>query len=138
AAAHYALGDITARRGNKAAAIEHYTLVAKGQGEIAQSAHVALVKLDLADNPAKYLPKRCDPDSSGNLVVSVKNNTPLAITGVRITIPYTDNTGIQRRIDRSISGSVQPGQIASVATGLGPYTAGSQCPATVTAARVAE
>ena len=138
AAAHYALGDITARRGNKAAAIEHYALVAQGQGDIAQSANVALVKLDLADNPAKYLPKRCDPDSSGNLVVTVKNNTPLAITGVRITVQYTDNTGIQRRIDRSISGSVQPGQIASVATGLGPYTAGSQCPATVTAARVAE
>ncbi len=138
ASAHYALGDIAARRGDKAAAIERYKVVAKGQGEIARSANEALVKLDLADNPANYVLKRCDADSSGKLVVSVKNDTSLAIAGVRIAVQYTDNTGIQRRLHRSISGSIGPGQIVAVNTGLGPYTAGSQCPATVMAARVAE
>ena len=33
---------------------------------------------------------------------------------------------------------VSPGQIASVNTGMGPYTSGSACPAQVVAAQVAE
>lgn len=138
APAHFALGKISARRGDKETAIAHYKLVAGGQGEVAQSANAALVRLDLADNPGSYLLKRCDPDSGGKLIVSVKNNTPLEITGVSIAVQYADNSGIQRRIDRSISGRIGPGKVASVNTGLGPYTAGGQCPATVMAARVAE
>lgn len=138
APAHYALGNIAARRGDKSGAIERYRMVAGGQGEIAQSANTALAKLDLADNPENYVLKRCDPDSSGNLVVSVKNNTSLEIADVRIAVSYTDNTGIQRRLDRVISGRIGPGKVTSVNTGLGPYIAGSQCPATVIAARIAE
>lgn len=138
APAHYALGRIAARRGDKASALEHYKLVAGGQGEVAQSASADLVRLDIADNPGNYVLKRCDPDGSGNLVVSVKNNTSIEIRNVTIAVQYTDNTGIQRRIDQSISGRIGPGKIASVNTGLGPYTAGSNCPAIVIAAQVAE
>jgi predicted Zn-dependent protease len=139
APAHYALGRIAARRGDKATAMEHYRLVASGgQGEVAQAASADLARLDITDNPSNYLLKRCDPDSSGNLVVSVKNNTSLQITGVSIVVQYTDNAGMQQRIDRNISGVIGPGKVASVNTGLGPYTAGSNCPATVISARVAE
>ena len=138
APAHYALGEIAARRGDKATAMEHYKLVAGGQGEIGQSANAALVRLDLAENPGNYVLKRCDPDTSGNLVVSVKNDTSLTITGVTIAVPYTDNTGTRRQANRSISGRIEAGKIASVNTGIGPYTAGSQCPAVVTAARIAD
>jgi predicted Zn-dependent protease len=138
APAHYALGRIAARRGDKAAAIGHYKLVAGGEGEVAQAASADLARLDIADNPSAYVLKRCDPDSNGNLVVSVKNNTTLQITGVSLTVQYTDNAGNQRRLDRNISGTIGPGQIASVNTGLGPYTAGSNCPATVIRAQVAK
>ena len=138
APAHYALGRIAARRGDMVTAIENYKLVAGGQGKVAQAANADLVRLDIADNPGNYLQKRCDPDNSGKLVVSVKNNTSLEITGVRIALQYTDNAGVQRRVDRRISGTIGPGKVASVNTGLGPYSAGSRCPATVVAARVAE
>ena len=138
APAHYALGRIAERRGDKATAMEHYKLVAGSQGEVAQAASAKLVRLDIADNPSNYVLKRCDPDGSGNLIVSVKNNTTIAITGVRVAIQYTDNSGIRQRLDRSISGNIAPGKVASFNTGLGPYTADSNCPATVIAARVAE
>ncbi|MFQ5982352.1 MAG: tetratricopeptide repeat protein, partial [Woeseiaceae bacterium] len=138
APAHFALGNIAARRGDTASAIEHYKLVAGGQGEIAEAAQVELVKLDIAENPGNYVLKRCDPDSGGNLVVSVKNNTSVAVAGVSIAVSYTDNAGIERRLDRNVGGTIAPGQIASVSTGLGPYIAGNRCPAIVTAARVAE
>ena len=59
AIAHYSLGNIAAKQGDKAEAIEHYTMVAGGQGEIADAAKVALVRLDLEDNPGKYIQVRC-------------------------------------------------------------------------------
>ena len=138
APAHHALGRIAERRGDKATAMEHYKMVAGSQGEVAQAASADLVRLDISDNPSNYVLKRCDPDGSGNLVVSVKNDTPLAITGVSIVVYYSDSTGNQQRINRNISGVIDPGKVVSVNTGLGPYAAGSNCPATVIAARLAE
>ncbi len=138
APAHYALGRIAARRGDVVTAIENYRLVAGGQGEVALAASADLVRLDIGENPGNYVQKWCDPDSSGKLVVSVRNTTSFEITDVRIAVQYTDNAGVQRRVDRRISGTIGPGTAASVNTGLGPYSAGSQCPAIVVSARIAE
>ena len=139
APAHYALGRIAARRGDKSTAMEHYRLVASsGHGEVAKAAYADLTRLDITDNPSNYVLKRCDRDSYGNLIVSVKNNTALAINDVYITVQYADNTGGQVRITEKISGVIGPDEIASVNAGIVPYTAGGKCPATVIAARVAE
>ena len=138
APAHYALGRIAERRGDKTTAMQHYKMVAGSQGEVAKAASADLVRLDISDNPSNYVLKRCDPDGSGNLVVSVKNVTTLAIAGVNIVVIYSDSTGNQQRISRNISGVIGPGKVASVNTGLGPFTAGSNCPATVVSASVIE
>ncbi|HEX2139671.1 MAG TPA: M48 family metalloprotease, partial [Woeseiaceae bacterium] len=42
APAHFTLGNIAAERGNRAAAIEHYKVVAGGQGEMAEAARASL------------------------------------------------------------------------------------------------
>ena len=138
APARYALGNISARRGDTAAAIEHYRAVAGGQGEMAAAARGNLARLDLANNPAEYVLRRCDADSSGNLVVSVKNNTTLAIRRIRVTIDITDSDGRPRRIERGIGGRLAGGEVASLRTEFGPYTPGSTCPVAVVSARVDE
>jgi len=137
AIAHYSLGNITARQGNKAEAIEHYTMVAGGQGEIADAAKVALVRLDLADNPEKYIQVRCFQDNNGNLGVSFGNATPLTITGVRYVVQYRDASGTRTR-EGSVSGQIRAGTAANVSTGIGPFPTGSGCPVQITAARVVE
>jgi predicted Zn-dependent protease len=136
APAHFALGGIAEGRGHDADAIRHYKLVAKSGGDYGKAATVALVKLELPTNPGTYVQRRCDADSNGNLVVSVKNNTSVRIEGVQISIQYTDSAGSQRQVTQAIRGQIGPGQVASVNTGLGPFT-GSSCPAQVIAARVA-
>lgn len=138
APAHLALGGIAEERGNRADAIEHYKAVAKAGGDYGKAATVALAKLDLATNPSAYIPRACDADASGNLRVSIRNDAGLPISGVQIEVTYSDNSGRTAIKRHSIQGQVQPGQIASVNTGIGPYTAGSQCPAEVVAAQVAE
>jgi predicted Zn-dependent protease len=137
AIAHYSLGNIAVRQGNKQEAIEHYTMVAGGQGEIAEAARVALVRLDLADNPDKYIQVRCFQDNNGNLGLSIGNATPLTVTGVRYAVQYRDEFGT-RVSEGAVRGEIRAGTAVNVSTGIGPYPAGSGCPVQITAARVAE
>ncbi len=135
--AHYVLGDIEAEQGNDQKAMEHYAIVAKSGGEIGKAATHKLQRLQLPRSPGEVIPRRCDADSAGNLVVSVKNTTPWAIEGVLVEVSYTDAAGRTQTVRQSITGRIAPDAIASVNTGLGPYT-GSSCPAEVVAARYAE
>jgi predicted Zn-dependent protease len=138
APAHYALGDIAYDNGDNAKAIEHFRIVAKSGGEMGEAATGKLVKLDLPTNPGAYIPSGCSADGTGKLIVSVRNDTSVVITGIAVAVVYTDAAGRQQQPRFTINGRVAPGQVASVNTGLGPYTEGSQCPAQVVAAEVAE
>ena len=137
APAHYALGDLAKARGDVPKAIEHYRVVAKSGGEVGEAATAELAKLDLSANPGAYIASGCSADGSGKLIVSVRNDTPVQIRGIQVAVTYSDAGGSkQRRFD--IDGQLPPGQIASVNTGMGPYTSGSSCPAQVVAAEVVE
>jgi tetratricopeptide (TPR) repeat protein len=138
APAHYALGGIAQARGNLPEAIKHYKVVAGAGGDYGKAATAALVKLELPSNPGAYVSRRCDPDANGKLVVSVRNDTSVQLTGVQVVVQYADAAGRQLQQQYDVRGQIPPGQIASVNTGLGPYTSGSDCPATVTAAQIAE
>ena len=138
APAHFALGDIAKARGNLPEAINHYKVVAQAGGDYGKAATDQLVRLDLSSNPSAYVLRRCDPDANGKLVVSVKNDTSLQIGGVQVIVQYTGASGRAEQVRHAIRGQIPPGQIASVNTGLGPYTAGSNCPATVVTAQIAE
>ena len=138
APAHFALGGIAKERGDMSAAINHYKVVAGAGGDYGKAATTELVRLELPSNPGAYVLRRCDPDANGNLVVSVKNDTAVQITGVQIVVQYGDGSGRQQQARHAIRGQIPPGQIASVNTGLGPYTAGSNCPVEVISARIAE
>jgi len=96
------------------------------------------VKLELPSNPGAYIPAGCSADGAGKLIVSIRNDATVPIAGVEVAVIYTDSSGGQQQQRFSIDGQVPPGQIASVNTGMGPYTAGPNCPAQVVAASIAE
>jgi predicted Zn-dependent protease len=135
--AHFVLGDIEAERGNSRQAMEHYSIVAQSGGEIGEAATQRLQRLKLPEAPGEVIPRRCDADSAGNLVVSLKNTTPWAIEGVQVEIRYTDAGGRAQSVRQAVPGRIAPDAIASLNTGLGPYSGGA-CPAEVVAARFAE
>jgi tetratricopeptide (TPR) repeat protein len=135
--AYFSLGDIEAARGNEREAMEHYAIVAKSGGELGKAATRKLQRLQLPYSPGDVIPRRCDADSAGNLVVSVKNTTAWPIEDVQIEVSYTDASGRARSVRQGISGRIAPDAVASINTGLGPYAGGS-CPAEVVAARYAE
>ena len=136
ALATYSLGNIEAKRGNKAKAIEYYGAVAGSQGEIATESRDALIRLDLEDNPDKYLQVGCYADNGGYLVVAIANTTSVAIRDVRFLIQYRDNAGVTRNIEEDIRGPIPAGQRADRRTTLGPYSESAGCPVRVTSARI--
>ena len=136
APAYFALGGIAEARGDLQVAVGHYKVVAKSGGEYGEAAMAALVKLDLPTNPGAYIARGCDADGSGNLIVSVRNDTNVSITGVQVAVSYSDSSGRAAEQRHSIRGQIPPGQIGSVNTGMGPYTPGSSCPVQVVAAEI--
>jgi predicted Zn-dependent protease len=138
APAHYALGDLARQRGDLPGALQHYKVVAKSGGEYGKAAAAEVARLELSGNPAAYIAHACSADGNGNLVVSVRNEAPLAVTGIRVAVSYEDSDGRAQQRQYGVGGRVEPGKIASVSTGMGPYVAGSGCPAQVVAAEVEE
>jgi len=136
APAYFALGNIAEERGDFAVAIGHYKVVAKSGGEYGKAATAALVRLELPTNPGAYIARGCDADGSGNLIVSVRNDTQVTITGVQVAVSYADSSGRTAQQRYSIAGQIPSGQVASVNTGMGPFTPGSSCPVEVVAAQI--
>lgn len=137
AVAYYALGNIQEKRGKRKKAIENYTYAAGGEGEIAAAAHGKLARLDLANNPDRYLKLQCFQDQNGNLGVSIGNPTSVAVTGVTYAVQFRDAAGLQTRTG-SVPGKIRAGTAANVSTGLGPWSTSTGCPVQIIAARVAE
>ncbi len=138
APAHFTLGEITEQRGSLEEAIGHYKIVAKsGSGEMAKAAYEALVRLELPTQPDAYISSACGDDGSGQVVVQVRNDTPLAVTGVQVQFRYVDSGGNERQQTQAVSGQVEPGEIANVRTGLTRYPS-SRCEAKVIHARLAD
>ena len=135
APAHAALGDLAKARGETQVAVAHYKVAAKSGGEFGKAAAAEAARLELPSNPGAYIPYACSVDSRGMLVVSVRNDAPLVVSGVQVALAYTDSVGRRQERRFGVSGRLAPGDVASVNTGM---TAGSSCPARVTAAQPEE
>jgi predicted Zn-dependent protease len=136
APAHMALGDISRDRGDVAGAIEHYRVVAESGGDYGKAAAVQLARLELSSNPSAYIAHACSADGSARLVVSIRNDSQVTVSGVQVEVSYTDDYGRQQQRRYEVEGRVAPGAIASVNSGMGPYNPNSGCPARVVAADI--
>ena len=129
APAHYALGDIAKARGNYPEAIQHFKAVAQSGGESARLQPESLSAWICRRTRVRYINHACSADNSDNLVVSVRNETSVKIIGVQVAVQYSDASGRAQQKRFNVGGQLAPGGVASVSTGMGPYTAGSGCPA---------
>jgi len=137
APAHYTLGLIKKERGQTGEAIQHFTVVAKSSGEYAKKAGAELARMQIAEQPAKYVAHSCDAGSNGNLIISVRNEAMIAIEGVRVQLDYSDNYGNTRREIVNVGNRIESGQVARTDTGIRVYE-GTRCAEQVIAARIAE
>ncbi len=137
-AAYYALGNIASRQRNFDSAKQYYAAAAGSEGEIGQAAGLALMRLDLPQNPGKYIRTQTALDSRGMLVVAIGNPTSVPVTGLSIAVQYADAKGGMRELQRNYNGTLAAGQQVQIATGLGPFQSAEQYRVALTSARIAE
>jgi predicted Zn-dependent protease len=136
--AYYSLGNIALRAGQRDAAKQYYAAAAGAQGEVGEAATASLMRLELPENPGKYLRSQGALNQSGMLVVAIGNPTKVPVTALAIAVQYVDAAGRTRELRRELSGTLAAGQQQQVATGLGPFQNANQYKVTITSARVAE
>ena len=86
------LGDLALIQGDKEGAIAYYESASKSKSEVGAAALVALTRLDLPDNPDKYIRTQVGRQD-GAVAIAVDNLSPLPVKGVVVIAAYVDAQG---------------------------------------------
>ena len=73
----------------------------------------------------------------GQLVIQLRNDTSVSVTGLEVLYQYVDGGGTQRQQAQNIAGTLAPGKVASIGTGR-TSASGTSCAVKLTAARPAD
>ncbi|MEM9172002.1 MAG: M48 family metalloprotease [Pseudomonadota bacterium] len=136
APAYNGLGKIAERQGNTERAKELYARAGNSDTQAGNAARSALLRLDLPDNPSRYLRARTALDSQGQLLIAVDNPNAQTIGSVVVRIRYIDSEGRTRQIERRVPSAIAAGTSRTLATGLGPFANTNQYAVSVVGARL--
>ena len=116
---YYALGQLEQRNGNYRQAKSYYAKAAGSRSKAGVAASKALVRMDLSNNPARYLKPRLELDRQGRVYVLITNTTALPIRNVAFTVGGKDAFGrVSRGSSHRIRQVIYPGKAVRVATGI--------------------
>jgi len=122
AEAYHALGTLAEARGDRGAALDRYGAAAGSSAPAGRAAQDAMARLELPENPGKYLQLRTSLDARGQLLIEVGNPTRVTVTDVTLLIRYANAQGSLRQTQRTLNRVFRSGVGLSFATGLGPFT----------------
>lgn len=134
--AQKALGDLSLSLGNRSAALGYYESAASSGSSVGQSALASMARLDLEQNPGKYLQSRLVLNNRRTVSIVVVNKSPVPVSDVQVAAAYFDQFGKQVSGQKSyrLRGTLASGEQGSVDTGV---TNGQGLRSAVTAARIA-
>jgi len=132
-----AMGQLALNRGDTSAAKEFFASAASSPTTAGQAAKNALVRLDLQDNPHKYVQIGGRLDSQGYLLLQLGNDTAEPITNIEVQVRYIDRNGNQRSGSMRITQVVKGEQQTRINTNIGPLSGMDKVEANVTHAEIA-
>jgi len=91
------LGKLALAGGNRADAKNYFQLAASAQGEVGQQASAAFIRLDLPDNPSRYLTAEAALTPDRILYARVSNRSPLAVRKLQVVFEARVNGQDLRR-----------------------------------------
>ncbi|WP_321369381.1 M48 family metalloprotease [uncultured Desulfuromusa sp.] len=133
-----ALGELSLDGGDITAAKNYFSAAAGSNSEAGKAANIAFVRLDLPDNPGKYLQLRLGRDHGNYLLVQIGNGTQQTVSHIGFVVQFKDAQGRVRNVQSQFPGRLQPGEKKVVATGIGPFTSLEQVRGQVVQARVVD
>jgi predicted Zn-dependent protease len=121
APAAYFLGEIARGRGDTQTAAKYYQAAAESQSEIGQAASGELVRMDLPQNPGKYVATTGQLDGNGRVVLVVQNRAPLRLDDIRVTPVLVDAAGriVQTAATVRILQALGAGERIAIDAGIG-------------------
>lgn len=120
------LGQLALTRGDRNQALEYFSSAASSDSSAGKQALASMVRLDLPNNPDKYIKIDFSLDRQGQLIARITNPTPVRITDIRFAVSYSDANGRKRQADLRTSRALAAESSAQIATGLGPVSDSKQ------------
>lgn len=131
------MGQLALSQGDTRAAKEYFAGAATSQTPIGAAAKSALVRLDIGDNPQRYLRLGAGLDAHGYLILLLANGTTEPVTAIAIQINYVDRNNNRRSSILQINQIVPGSQQIRFRTDIGPLPGLEQVQARITHAAIA-
>ncbi|MFO7831547.1 MAG: M48 family metalloprotease [Desulfuromonadaceae bacterium] len=131
------MGQLALNQGDTASAKELFASAASSPTPAGQAAKSALVRLDIKDNPHKYVNLGGGLDAQGYLLLQLGNDTTEPITNIEVQVRYIDNNGNQRSAPVRVSRVVEGEQQVRINTNIGPLNGMDKVEAKVIHAEIA-
>ncbi|MEO7775235.1 MAG: M48 family metalloprotease [Steroidobacteraceae bacterium] len=120
APAVFYLGNIARDRGDKAAALKLYQSAAGSQSEVGKEAALEMARMDLPDNPGRYVAAALQVGRDGKPVVIVQNRAPVALADITLTPVLVNASGqiVQQGNPVRINGTLKAGESVAADPGI--------------------
>jgi predicted Zn-dependent protease len=124
APAAYYLGTIARERGDRAKAMEYYRAAASSQSRIGEMAAAEFIRLDLPQNPDKYVATAGQFDGQGRLMLVVQNRAPVPLRDFQVTPVLVDVSGriVQQGSPVRLAAVLKPGEQIATFSGIASIT----------------
>ncbi|MEA3361910.1 MAG: M48 family metalloprotease [Thermodesulfobacteriota bacterium] len=116
-----ALGNLSLNGGDVVMAKKYFSAAAGSNSNAGKAANRSLIRLDLPDNPHKYLQMKLGRDRSNYLLVQINNRTRQTVDDISFIVQFRDAQGKVRTVQLQLSNRLAPQQSKTVATGIGPF-----------------
>ena len=133
-----ALGNLSLKQGDRATAMNYFSSAAGSKSAAGKAAKQSLIRLDLANNPHKYLRVRLGRDRSDYLLVQIANTTGQTVADIIYIIEFIDTRGNTRQVKMQLATPLGSQQATTISTGIGPFNSLKKVHGKVIQARVVE
>ena len=126
--AEYELGLFAMEHGRSQEAISYFRKAAVDDSRIGETARLHLARLDLSNNPGRYIDATVARDADGYLHVIVENTAPVTVTEIRIEVgkwrvDELPALGLRKQRSYDLGRTLAPGQRVYVRTDFGQVRA---------------
>ena len=118
--AHYGLGWLAMKKGDNTNAVNYFRKAANTKTDVGKTASYYLAKLDLPNNPGRYIKTGLILNENGYLYVNVQNASSVQVSGIRVVIGRRSGFGLREDATFRLRKSLASGEKVTINTGLGP------------------
>lgn len=118
--AELGLGELALAAGDQNAAKQHFSAAAATEGAVGRQARDRLARLDLADNPSRYIATRLGLDGQGMLMIELVNQTNSKVRVVSVLVGQDGGGRLVNTKRVSIKRNLDPGERVVWRAGIGP------------------